>query len=226
MCNAMIKYLITSFIILSCSLAQGQETKLITKKFSGSKQISEKFYVLKSNHNIKQGDYISFFKVNDKLYNQIVTGSPAQNEFIKIKGYYNNGKKEGEWNEYSKPGIIYMNGEYHNDQKVGIWSTSMENGQVIKRFDYDINEELKPNISIKINYPESARINGIEGIVELTFHVNGDCTCHDINVTKSLSEDCDNEAIEAMKKMFSLQAKYWSDCEEKTDSITINFTLD
>ena len=202
-----------------------QDTKPVTKKFNGSKQISEMYSVLKSDVQTKQGEYISYFQVTDYEYKQIKKGTHKSDGYIKQKGNYKNGNKDGEWVEYSRPYELKTKGNYKNDKKVGIWLTSKEQGKVFERFDYDNNKKLSPIIHINPTYPRSAVESELEGTVTVSFQTHIDCSITDITVTKSLSVDCDRTAIESIKKYEELFKKYGVDCEEKTERQEIKFVL-
>lgn len=204
-----------------------QETKLIHKKFHNSKQISENYTVLKSDKLTKHGEYISYFQTikNKNLNKQIRKGIFQADEYIRLKGTYNNGKKDGEWIEYSKPRELKSKGNYDNNKKVGIWMTSKEKGKVFERFDFDNNTKLSPIIHVNTKYPGSALESGIQGTVIISFQTHKDCSISDIEVVKNLSADCDKAAIETMKEVGVLFKKYEFNCEEKTENIEIKFIL-
>jgi len=53
-----------------------------------------------------------------------------------------------------------------------------------------------------IKYPASARENGIEGTVLLSYIVHEDGTVSDLKVVKSLGYGCDEEALRTVKAIF------------------------
>ncbi len=62
---------------------------------------------------------------------------------------------------------------------------------------YDLGKYLSENIQ----YPENARENNIEGRVIIRFVVNEDGHISDCAIVKSVSGDCDTEALRVIKNM-------------------------
>jgi len=96
---------------------------------------------------------------------------------------------------------------------------------VIERYNFDTGEKLTPSISVPLVYPDKARALGIEGVVSVSFKVNKDCSITDINITKSLSPDCDKEVIRVITKLGTLQKKYEVRCEEGVVNKDVRFEL-
>ena len=221
-------------------------TKKFTK-FPKSKQISQSYYVLKSNKNIKNGEYISYFKLSKRELQLVENGVIDLKNYIKEKGNYLNNKKEGKWIENTSTSISkignYINGkktgiwntyyngdriesyDYDNKKKVGIWLTKRENGKVIERYDYDNNIKLQPIIRIDVSYPSIAKEKNIQGIVKLKYHISKDCSIKNVVVTKSLSPECDQAAIEAINKFGELLKKYGDNCENKDEEKEFEFRM-
>jgi TonB family protein len=192
-------------------------------KFKGSNEISESYSVLKSDKEIKHGEYIAYFKASDFNYS-----FPDKPDYlVRLKGNFLYGKKNGEWIEFIRPLAIKLKGNYLNDKKVGIWETIKEDGQVIitERYDFDNKKKLDPLFNANVTYPEKARKEGIEGVVMVKYKINKDCTVQDIIVTKSLSPECDQEVIKLIKKLEQLSIKYGMTCEEKTGQQVVPFRL-
>lgn len=224
-----------------------QDLKKIEKKFEHSKQISESYYVLKSDKNTKHGEYISYFRYSDIDESLIKNGIKKKEDFIKAKGNYVYGKKDGVWIEFvSKTEMDsgrYSNGkkvgiwntywgsqkirsfDYDNNKRVGIWLTFKENGLVTERYDYDNNIQLEPIINLDIFYPEIAKEYGIQGIVKIQYHINADCSIDNISVVESLSPECDHAVINAMKKYAEMYKKYNKNCVDKIEEREIHFKL-
>ena len=241
----------TQFIILLLllnSYSFCQDIKRIEKKFDKSKQVSEIYYVLKSDKTIiKQGEYISYFRLTDNDKCLIESGNKKKEDYVKEKGNYINNKKDGIWIEKNsltkKDSGQYNNGQkigvwdsylykekissydYDNKKKVGIWLTFKENNRVIERYDYDKNIQLEPIIGFSISYPNIAKENGIQGIVRVRYHVNTDCTIDQYEIIQSLSEECDKEVLNAMKEYCELYKKYSKNCVDKYEEMDINFKL-
>lgn len=205
--------------------SHSQETEIVTTKFPDSQQVSERFYVLKSDVMVKQGEYISFFRASDAEYKQIKKEGLDFDNFIKLKGSYTKGKKNGDWIEYNSSKFIKAEGKYLNDKKKGIWFTYKEQGQVKERFDYDKNLKLQPIINVNSSYPISASENGLEGIVIVSYKINSDCTISNIHIDKGLSSDCDSSAVKFVKKLGELLKKYGFACTDSTEKLELKFTL-
>lgn len=56
-------------------------------------------------------------------------------------------------------------------------------------------------LSENINYPDSARIKGIEGTVLATFVVERDGTLSDVKILKGIGGGCDEEVLRVIKAM-------------------------
>lgn len=196
----------------------GQDTKTIVHRYEGSKQIREQYQVLTKDKAIKNGEYISYFKVSDIEWDLIKRGQLSIETYIKEKANYKLGKKDGPHVEYSSPKVLKSSGQYRNGQKTGIWHFAKEEGQVIERYDFDLKKPLPPIFEIKIAYPERARKAGIEGSVALSYKINKDCTLSNITITKSLGIACDQEAKRVISKLGELQKKYKTAC---TDSLIV-----
>ncbi|MCK4664421.1 MAG: TonB family protein [Bacteroidales bacterium] len=216
-------------------------------KFDKSKQISQSYFVLKSDKKIKYGEYISYFRLSNKDLKLVENGIINIDDYIKQKGNYYNGKKEGEWIENissskllkgkykdeKKIGVwdTYFHGEktssfdYDNNKKVGIWLTRKENGKVFERYDFDNNIQLHPIIRFNISYPNIAMENEIQGTVKVKYHINSDCSIDNITIIQSLSNECDQAAINAIKKYGELFKKYNKNCEDKNKEKDFNFIL-
>lgn len=246
-CNAMKRNILTIWLIVFASYSFCQDVKKVIKKFDHSKQISESYSVLKSDKNIKHGEYISYFRYSDNDEAQIKKGIKKIVDFIREKGNFDNGKKDGIWIESvnkteidsgkcsngKRSGIWNTyNGrekvksfDYDNNKKTGIWLTNKQKGMVIERYDHDNNIQLEPYIRFSISYPNIAKENGIQGTVKIRFHVNNDCSIDNISIVQSLSPECDQAAIDSMKKYGELYKKYGKNCVDRTEEQDLNFRL-
>lgn len=204
----------------------GQNTKTVAHKFEGSKQVREQYQVSAKDKTIKNGEYISYFKASDTEWDMIKRGQLSIETYIKEKGNYQLGKKDGLYVEYSSPKVLKSSGQYQNGQKTGIWHFVKENGQVIERYDFDLKTPLSPIFEIKIAYPEQARKAGIEGSVTLSYKISADCTISNISITKSLSAACDQEAMRVISKLGELQKKYKEGCKDSLIVQSIGFKLE
>ncbi len=203
-----------------------QQTEKTIKYFS-SKQISEQYSVLKKDKTVKQGEYIAYFAMPFDVLKKVKIDTSILKDYIKIKGFYENGKKKGEWIEYTKANKKKTKGVYDKDKKIGIWETYQENGLIMERFDYTKNERLEPIFFLpNIPYPKKARFSGVEGNVTVTYTINAECSINDVKITKSLNEECDNAVIQMFKQTLAVfYPKYYFNCQQKTQNLDVNFTL-
>jgi TonB family protein len=86
-------------IISSCSTLKKVQTN------TANKLVQEKYYVKKSNKDIKEGKYLQFF-INTKI----------------SEGAYSNNSKSGEWHYYDLNGKLNFSGSYESNQKHGKWT--------------------------------------------------------------------------------------------------------
>lgn len=213
-------------IFFYTSGATGQETIPVTKLFAGSQQPEESYSVLKADKTTRHGLYIAYFRAPKEEYKRIRKIKSNFYQYIREKGNYINGQREGEWIVYAAPGIIETQGVYINDKKSGIWTFPKEDGQVTERFDFDRNKKLPPRITVALQYPATARKSGIEGIVSVSYTVLNDCSITDLKVVRSLSPACDSTMLDAMQRYARHYKKYGIDCEERTDSHEFLFTIE
>jgi TonB family protein len=211
--------------ILSSINLFSQETKLIEIKFDDSKQIQERYSVLKSDKQIKHGEYVSYFRMNPDQARNFKDGIYKLEQFINTKGAYKNGKKDGEWLEYDRPFSLKTKGKYLEDKKVGVWATTKENGQVIENYDHDLKKMLPPIIRVDIKYPPRAREMEIQGTVWFSCKINKDCSVTDIKITKGINSELDNCVIAFLKRKSELEMRYGLSCEEKVWSKDFVFKL-
>jgi TonB family protein len=213
------------FGILMSSRLIAQDTKLIVKYFQNSKQIMEEYYVLSDNENIKHGSYIQYFRTSDKGFLEM------KGNYMSKEGFYFKNQPDSTWIYYSyKPGghSIAKEEKYKNGKRIGIWKTYIENGAVVKRFDYDLNKEIEPEIRIYAPYPSIASEMGIEGNVKVRVVYNNDCTVSGISVVQSASRTLESDAVNYVSKIEKLRIQYSmiTDCSTRKDSTyTIRYKL-
>jgi TonB family protein len=82
--------------------------------------------------------------------------------------------------------------------------------------DYVLNKYLSDNM----RYPDSARDNDIQGRVVVKFVVNEDGSISDCTIAKSVSWDCDSEAIRVVKNMPA-----WKPGMQDGKAVKVYFTL-
>jgi TonB family protein len=216
--------LLVLVIFLTQLVTFGQETKEVKVKFPKSNQIKELYYVLKSNPEIKEGEYTKFYKTSKRSRDLV---------FIKSKGTYKNGLKDGKWTSYNHQtnntqGTISSVEFYLNGQETGIWELYIyKNGdQIIKKYDHDQKKEIEPEILIALKYPTISKEQGIEGDVVIRFTQNTDCTFENLKIIESLNVECDNEVLRQFKRLSELQKRYGiRTCEKKDVTTTVTFRL-
>lgn len=176
-----------------------QPTKEVIKTFYKSKQVFEQYWVLESNPSIKHGPFISYKQMTGDQWKDYKKGRLNLDDFVQYKGLYNLNKKDSTW---------YEKGDtrsYKNGKKAGIWTESVEQGQVILRYDHDKQIYLEPIFNINIKYPAKARENNVEGEVIVSYLVNSDCSISNVRISKSLSKECDDAVLNKM----AIIAKYY-----------------
>jgi hypothetical protein len=211
-----------------CSHAQGQATKSVVKKIGKPEQVLERYHVLRTNKKIKHGAYETYFHRTRAQIKAIKKGQDHLERYLKIRGAYANGKKHGDWIEYSKLGFVHTEGRYDQDNKIGIWRTSKEGGDVVVRYDFNNKKKLEPEINVHISYPPLAREIGIQGTVKIEYRLSADCSISDVKVVQSVKGGCDAETIRCLEKYFRYKREYGLPqvCEIKKDTFQVNFRLE
>ena len=101
--------ILLSFLIISASL-KAQELKKIVRS---NDQLGEVYYVLKSDKNIRQGQYLKYFE-SMNMYDKS----------IEAYGTYDNNKKNGGWifcDPENATNPLLSIGEFKDDKKTGKW---------------------------------------------------------------------------------------------------------
>ena len=189
----------------------------------------KEYYVLKSNQSIKHEKYIRYYKIPTNY-------TFTNDKWIKEEGFYNQNVKDSLWIYYKYPkrgNLVYSNvilkeEKYNKGEKIGIWKQYIENGSVIKRYDYDLKKEIEPIYNRYTNYPAIAREFEIEGIVKIKVEYNDSCSVKNITVYQSADKSLDKEALRSVKEIEDLKYKYRisRDCSTKRDTIyTLDFKL-
>jgi antitoxin component YwqK of YwqJK toxin-antitoxin module len=110
------KSLVLFYFLLFSVLANCQELKRISTEYNS---YGEVYYVLKNNKEIKQGQYLKYFKSID-LHNKIDLHAKT----IESYGNYESNKKSGAWifcNIHHPLNPLISIGEYKDDMKNGQW---------------------------------------------------------------------------------------------------------
>lgn len=205
-----------------------QDTKEIITYHPKSKQIHEKYSVLKSNDKIKHGAYISFFR--DDYF--------KSDKLIYEEGQYENDKRTGIWKIYRRPivkgnsrswGPMSMTGEYKNGIKSGVWEIYKENGKILEKYDYDNKKRIDCALVELIKfYPILDQIAGTEGDVIISYQLDINCNLLKLSIVKSLSQETDKQCLEILKERFELIKKYSitpNNCDGNEHSETFPYRL-
>ncbi|WP_295790583.1 energy transducer TonB [Mucilaginibacter sp.] len=185
--------------------------------------IREKYYVLKTDKQTKQGKYQAFSLFGDRLI---------------CEGYYKNNLKDSLWTFYSLREKPIETGLYKDGEKTGIWKGLNADGTVNVEYDFTNNNLMyfqpnkadtgkfkvisgadttkryvdRPPIYLDgverfwavmitgMRYPASARTNGVQGKVIVAFTINERGGTSDYYIKHSIGADCDQEALKAVKR--------------------------
>lgn len=233
--------LIAILILGRAMQTYSQNIELITK-LTKNQNTTEKYLVLKSDENIKQGLY------EKRRYDNSLA----------IKGYYSKNKKDSIWIFYASNGIDTTSiGCYTDDKPNGIWTIFEDQCRVRYKFDYSkydvvvYNWYETPNkfpilnntmwtvsdidsppliigienpfklISGSLRYPVIAMENGISGRVLISFIVDKDGSACDFKVMKSVYKDLDAEALRVTK----ILDKNWFPAKKDGQAITIEYFI-
>ena len=218
-----------------------QDIELITKQ-AKNLNTTEKYFVLKSDENIKQGLY------EIRRYdNSLAT-----------RGYYSKNKKDSIWIFYASNGIDTTSiGCYTDDKPNKTWTIYEDQCRVRYKFDYskydvvEYNWYETPNkfpilidtdwivsdidsppliigkenpfqlISGSLRYPIRAQENGISGQVLISFIVDKDGNACDFKVLKGVAKDLDAEALRVTKML----DKNWFPAKKDGQVITIEYFI-
>lgn len=195
------------------------QTKNITKD---SLNYREKYQVLKSNPNIKQGKYTLSVRSSGKILST---------------GFYNNNRRDGIWHDYNLKDYVIVEGRYTNGRKTGEWSYYGKLWKVMNKFDYDSNRLTfhqathddsvhvyrilqgrdtistimdRPPIYLSsdvlfrpllydLRYPAEAIRKKISGRVVISFTIDEKGHTRDYRVVTPLGYGCDEEAMRVVK---------------------------
>jgi TonB family protein len=126
---------------------------------------------------------------------------------IEEEGSVKNGKRDGLWNGYFKESKVHFSENYKDGKLIDGKSTFDDGTTQTYTTTRNIPPEFKGGmdafssfLSRKIEYPDDARENNIQGTVMLSFVVEKDGKVSDIKVSKSVSRTIDAEAVRVMKK--------------------------
>lgn len=227
----------TILLILNSLDLLGQQVKQIVTTYPKSQYVKEVYHVLKSKKDIKHGDFYSFYQ--GELTIKELKKKNIKNDILgfKEKGQFVDNQKEGDWVSFKAPkrnsltsvyNVKLEEGKYKQDKKAGIWKTYLEDGKVIKQFDFENSIELTPIIYSGRKYPVAARRSGIEGTVTIKVtYLNCEPIRYDI--IKDIGYGCGNAAIESLKEKRQLEKKYGiasTKCGVNDEVLDYKFKLD
>ena len=147
---------------------------------------------------------------------------PDEDEFA--IGKFSNGKKDSVWTGI-RDGVTTYVETYENGELVK--GTSYKDGQ---QFKYSILEKqaehkgglngMYSHIRSTLRYPATARKNNIQGSVYVSFVISATGTISDVHVLKSLSPECDGEAVHCVTTM-----KPWVPAVQRGQNVKTRFIL-
>lgn len=199
----------TAIVALIAFSAYGQKVERVVTTYPNSNSIKEIYYVLKNNKSIKHGEYFLFFdgaiarkEIKFKDINEVEVG-------LKEKGRFMHNAKDGQWTYFKEPTSTSKleTGQYSKGVKSGVWETFVEDGKVIKRYDYDNNKDLPAIVKVMWKYPSAARRNLIEGIVKVKVTYDS-CLANDYQIVSDIGYGCGDAVVDALKEKQKLESKY------------------
>lgn len=206
------KLLLFLLITSSTQLFSQELTTITTTYLSSKKKIKETYTVLKSNPTIKHGDYKSFY----------ANGQP------KMKGKYNQNKKNNEWILYRENGSIKEIQHYNNDHPTGKWEKHNLQEKYINVHDYDTDKDhvTYNTIEVFVQYPKAALEANTQGVVKLELNVDDQCNLQ-IKVIQPLENGCTEATIDAFKESFKFfKENAPKSCTKEIDTIEVKFQLE
>jgi len=224
------KIIMISFLCLLCSIAAGQEKTYFDAQGNSVKDISSAVMystierVASGNDSIiketsyymsgqKKGtnSYLHKYTKKGKLIEKELTGDRCEwfeNGNIRLKAFYQDGKKEGEFCTWWPNGKNRRKDRFEMDKLIeGNCFDSLGN-KLPDYFPYETfpkfpggDKKLMLYLSQEIKYPPQLFEYNIQGIVLAEFYVEPDGSVSNIRVIKSANYYLDLEAIRVIKKM-------------------------
>ena len=218
-----------NFIVLILGLicfgfSADAQTKSVVVE-SKDTNLKEKYYVLKSDNTIKQGEYAAY---------SLFWGG------LLFEGFYDHNKKDSLWKYYGFGQKLGESGYYKDDNKTGVWTAYDYDGQLQVKYDFT-NQKLifyKPSekdtakmfyvingtdtvkklleqppiyldggarfsrtLVSQLKYPAVARENNVSGKVIIAFTVDKDGKLSNYRVKQSLGSGCDEQALNAVEQI-------------------------
>jgi hypothetical protein len=228
------KSLFSCIFILNIVFSFAQDLKEVVKYYPNSKQIKEKYFVLKKNNSVKQGQYIEYYQIREadcKKNEQTVRDS----NLIKTKGFFENNLKQGLWMIYNRPsgfisnwfrGEVKEKGKYNQGKKVGIWQ-KFQNG-LIEQYDNDNQKFIEPILNFNVPYPRTAQDQGIEDDVIISYNVNQDCSFSNFQIVSGKYKILNDDAIKWIQVNNETYKKYMqkvSPCTPRIQNQLVRYKL-
>jgi hypothetical protein len=218
----------TLFIGLIYFHLPGQSVKVILSYFPNSKQIREKYFVIKQSQDLRHGIYTLYYKINESIYLKLQNKDSST---IKERGVYSYGFMVNNWNEYYPPkvttdkvllGPLKQKGQYIANLKSGIWIQYKSNGEKSKVDTF----LFKPNENWMYgelyNYLVINKLNPkTECSVIVQYRLKEDCSIQDFKVIKSCGNGIDECLSEYFLRRFHLKGYVF--CNNSTYKDTITF---
>jgi len=165
-------------------------------------------------------DYSSLTEINyltynfwDSLGNQLVkdgTGNLVEHyaDFgVAAKGRVYKGMRSGTWKGYYTNGNSFYVEKYKNGELTQGNSTQLDSTKYrytkINAFPAPVTgfEKYYEKLTKEMNYPKSAKKIGLQGSVHLAYTISKEGLVTDFYVVKSLSKECDQEALRIFREV-------------------------
>lgn len=210
---------------LFCGKLFAQTTR-VTRE-DNDRGIKEKYYVLKSDKQTREGKYEAYSLFGDRLL---------------YDGYYKNGLPDSSWRYYSYGGKIVCQGKYISGKRTGMWYASNYQGEAEVQYDYtesklvfyksthkssdtavkrnvingtdtikavldrdpiylDGSGKMGIPIMTSMHYPIKAKENHVQGKVLIAITIGTDGNITNYRVKRSVGSGCDEEAMKAIKRV-------------------------
>ena len=243
------KIIIISFLCLLCSIAVGQEKNYYYTQGNSVKDISsagmystiervalgndsiitETSYYM-SGQKKETGSYLHKYTKKGKLIENERTGERCEwfeNGNIRLKAFYQGGKKEGEFCTWWPNGKNRRKDRFEMDKLIeGNCFDSLGN-KLPDYFPYETfpqfpggDKKLKLYLDREVKYPPKAFEKNIQGKVVTEFFIERDGSISDIRVTKNVDFHLDLEAYRVICKMPD-----WIPATQEGQKIRVKYTL-
>ena len=230
---------LTLIVFFAFFLAKTPEppTILMERRFRGTNELFEQFYVLKATPEIKHGYYMSFFALTAAQRQSIREGKTTMTDYIKVEGNYKNGKKSGKWFEYSQTNdttkkFFFVDGQLQNNEyerKINLENqyASIKGIEIIDaKTGSAKSSSLVVGFKMEGIYPDYEVTHGIEGKVFLGYTLDSACNITQIRVVRSLSPGLDAVAIKGWRSCIeSLKGTSFIQCNGRESNTAIRFSL-